>query len=353
MTTYQELLERMKDAYLQHSGYSIEDVSDAEIRLQVVAGELFNLLCSLDWLRLQAFPQTACGTELDLHAEQRGLYRKPGEKAAGCLDFGRQQPLNYDVPIPKGTVCAAVGGETAEYETTEAGLLKAGETTVEVAAEAALAGKAYNAAAGYVNVLVTPPAGIETVTNTLAFSGGADREDDETLRQRLMRFFVEPPNGCNAAFYEKMATDIQGITTAMAVPRENGTGTVGLYIWGDGGPAPAELADTLQEQVETCREINVDVTVKDAAEKPVNIYIYLKPKAGCTFAEAAEAAEQAVQAFFQGKTIGSRAYKSEIGAAIMLTGPVENYLMAANTVDVPSEAGKIPVLGSFQAQEMT
>ena len=71
MNSYEEILQRMEEAYEQKSGCKVADVSEVGLRMRVLAGELYRLETSLDWLERQAFPQTASGEQLDLHGAQR------------------------------------------------------------------------------------------------------------------------------------------------------------------------------------------------------------------------------------------------------------------------------------------
>ena len=168
--TYEEIRARMAAEYEAQAGFAPDDASDAGIRIRVLAGEIYTALRMLEVVKDEAFPQTASGEALELHAMERGLSRKPAVRAQGTLTFSRETALTYDVEIPQGTACAASAG-AAEFETTEAAVLAAGALSVTVPAQAVAGGKAFNAAAGAVDTLVTPPAGIEGVTNGAAFSG--------------------------------------------------------------------------------------------------------------------------------------------------------------------------------------
>lgn len=349
--SYDKLLKRMQAKYEEKSGFRPEAASDINLRLQVLAGELYALSTSLGWLRRQAFPQTALGEELSLHAEQRGLSRITAQKAQGKLLFSRSTPLSYDVLIPKRTVCASVEDEAVEYETTEDVVLKAGELSVSAEAEAAIGGERGNAAAERITTLVTPPIGIEAVTNPQSFVGGKDSETDEELRNRLMRAYSVLPNGTNAEFYRRLALEVEGVTSARVAPRKNGAGTVGVYIWGEGEPDP-ELVALVQEKLQKYREINVEVFVQAAEKRAINVSVYIKPMAGSTFAEAKEKAEEAIKAHFALKKIGDATFRNKIGAVLINLESVENYTLAANMTDFSGEAEKIHVLGSLNVMEM-
>ena len=138
---FEEIYARMAAEYKTQAGVELEDAADVSIRLKVLAGELYTVLCAAESLKLNCFPQTAAGEALDLHAEERGLVRKDAVKSVGTLTFSRRTALSYAAEIPAGTVCAASGENAVEYETTEAAVLPAGALTVTAAAQAVLGGR--------------------------------------------------------------------------------------------------------------------------------------------------------------------------------------------------------------------
>lgn len=351
--SYEEILSRMQAAYKKESGAKADDAADIGIRLKVLAGEIYRLLTELDWLRRQAFPQTATGRELNLHASQRGLARRPARKAQGVLRFSRTEALGYDVGIPKGTVCATAGADSVEYETTGQAVLAAGKLFAEVPAQAVEGGAAGNAAAGSIHTLVTPPVGVEKAVNPEAFSGGSEAEDDETLRQRLLQAYSVLSNGTNAEFYRRRALEAEGVYSAMAVPRADGAGTVTVYIWGQGEAPPETVVTAVQSRLSAEREVNVEVTVKAAAKKLLNVFGYIKPREGTAFDEAAARIREDLGRYYAAKKIGDSVYISEIGAVFMNTGLVKTYKLAVNVMDYAGETGVIPVLGSASIQVMS
>ena len=193
MNSYEEILQRMEEAYEQKSGCKVADVSEVGLRMRVLAGELYRLETSLDWLERQAFPQTASGEQLDLHGAQRGVTRGEAEKATGVVSFSRYLPLSLDLVVPKGTVCATSGEPVVEYQTTEDAVLVSGQLTVDIPVEAVVAGASGNAAAGYVTTLVNAPVGINYAANETAITGGKDPEDDDASRAICRCLFPGDP----------------------------------------------------------------------------------------------------------------------------------------------------------------
>lgn len=76
----------MAAEYKTLAGAEPEDAADVSIRLKVLAGELYTVLCAAESLKLNCFPQTAAGEALDLHAEERGLVRKDAGEICGHAD---------------------------------------------------------------------------------------------------------------------------------------------------------------------------------------------------------------------------------------------------------------------------
>ncbi|MGN0478869.1 MAG: baseplate J/gp47 family protein [Hominenteromicrobium sp.] len=345
---FEEIYARMAQTYASLAGFEPDDASDAGIRLRVLAGEIYTALCALETVRDAAFPQTAAGEALDLHAGERGLARKPAVRAKGTLTFSRGTPLTYDVEIPCGTVCAA-SGAAAEFETTEAAVLAAGELSVTAAAQAVTGGRAFNAAVHAVDTLVTPPAGIESVRNDTAFSGGSDEESDDALRRRLLASYSVLPNGANSETYRRAALQIPGVEHVNVVPRANGIGTVAVYLYGDRAAVTEETVTAVQTVLDALREINVDVTV--AAAEPVSkrVTMYIVPKDGCGFSDVKAICEEAVRAYFDTLSVGDPFVAAAVVGAIMQTGAVKNCSLPASVTDYAAAADEIVVPGEITA----
>ena len=177
MKTVEEIYEEMLSVFREETGAEASAVSDLSVRLYAVAAQVYSLYVQADWLSRQCFPQSAQGSWLDRHAALRGLERRGAVKAKGTIRFSVAAAGGTDLTVPAGTVCATAGLE--RFETTEAAVLKAGETWVEVPARAVEAGKAGNVPAGSILVMTAPPVGVGSCANPEAFSGGDDAEEDE------------------------------------------------------------------------------------------------------------------------------------------------------------------------------
>lgn len=353
METHDTILARMKNKFSSLAGFEADDASDIGIRLKVLAGEIYSLWNGMDWLKRQAFPQTALGEQLDMHALQRGLKRKQAVAASGSLTFSRKTALGYDLQIPVGTVCSVPGENPTRVITAQAAVLKTQQLSVTVPAQAQEGGQSGNAAVNAVTVMVTPPAGIESVTNSVPFSGGADGASDDELRERLLQSYAEISNGTNAQFYREYALKHDGIQSVTVKPRAEGSGTVALYLAAKGAVPNADVLSQIQTELNQLREINVDVKVYPATIVQLEIFVYIKPETNCTFDAAKQATITAVSDYFSTLSVGEPVILARVGEAILHTGMVKNYMFdAASAMDTAVKDTELAVASPIWVDEL-
>ncbi|MCH5352371.1 MAG: baseplate J/gp47 family protein [Acutalibacter sp.] len=351
MDTYEQILSHMKEVYEQESGHSAEDVSDTGLRLKVMAGELYRLQTELSWLRRQAFPQTATGEYLDRHGAMRGVIRKEAAHAKGEITFSRYLPLSFDLVLPKGTLCASTGSDPIEYETTEEAVLAAGELSITVPAQAVLGGTGGNIAAGYVNTLLSNLTGFNYLSNRKPFTGGREQEPDEEYRSRILSAYANLPNAANAAYYRDVALSFDGVGSVGVIPRQNGDGTVGVYVWGEGEAPAQSVLDALKKEYEKRREMGVTVSVQAAVEKSVNVGARIKLPATGDMARAQEDIQKAMQAFFAGLSVGSPVYLASLERVILNACPAVKISFFMTMRDYVGAENTVPVLGTVTMEE--
>lgn len=353
MESYSSVLERMQQTFQELSGFSADDASDVGIRLKVLAGEIYSLLSGVEWLKNQMFPQTALGEYLEMHAAQRGLSRKSAVPSAGTLVFGRSGTLPYDILIPKGTVCAVSGEDGPRFETVQEITLPAGTQTVQGPAVSQQGGKESNAAAGAVTLLLTPPAGVETVANPQPFTGGTDGETDEELRKRLLKSYEVLPNGTNAEFYRSYVMQYDGIQSASVLPRADGSGTVAVYAAARGAAPPEALLSKIQTELNSLREVNVEVTVHPPELVGVPVSMYIDPAPGCTLAVATSEALQVIRSYFEQLSVGESVILAQLGKRFFDSGLIRNYHFDETWVkDQKMEISQLAIPDPVYVQQM-
>ena len=255
MKTVDEIYGELAAAFAGATGQTAGQDGDMAVRLYAVAAQVYALYVQADWTARQCFPQTASGEHLDQHAFLRGLERKEAAKAVGVIRFYVDQAGGTALTIPAGTVCMTAG--LVRFETTEAAVLRSGSLYVDAAAQAVEPGTAGNAAAGTILTMAVAPVGVSRCSNPEGFAGGTDREDDETLRVRVLETFRRLPNGANAAFYEQGALSFPEVAAAAVLPRNRGIGTVDVVVATAVGSPDEDLLERLTAYFQERREIAV------------------------------------------------------------------------------------------------
>ena len=349
MKEISELYEGMLETFEEKTGFAMEDTADLAVRLYAAAAEIQALYIYADWALTQSFPQSAAGKYLDYHGQLRGITRKSGHKAGGILRFkidsARAEPLR----VPAGTVCTTAG--LVRFVTTEDALIRAGALYADAAAEAEIVGTAGNVPAERITNMTRAPVGVTGVTNPAAFAGGSGEEDDESLRERILDSFIRLPNGANAAFYELRALSHPGVEAVRVIPRHQGIGTVGVVVSGAGGVPEQALLQEIQDDLDSVREIAVDVTVMAPEPERVDLAVRILPKPGRSFDSAQAAVRTALTAWFDGGLLGKPVYRTQLGRVILDTGVAETYTITAPTKDLPGDARRLPQLGTLTITE--
>lgn len=349
MKEISELYEGMLETFEEKTGFAMEDTADLAVRLYAAAAEIQALYIYADWALTQSFPQSAAGKYLDYHGQLRGITRKSGHKAGGILRFKIDSVRAEPLRVPAGTVCTTAG--LVRFVTTEDALIRAGALYADAAAEAEIVGTAGNVPAERITNMTRAPVGVTGVTNPAAFVGGSGEEDDESLRERILDSFIRLPNGANAAFYELRALSHPGVEAVRVIPRHQGIGTVGVVVSSAGGVPEQALLQEIQDDLDSVREIAVDVTVMAPEPERVDLAVRILPKPGRSFDSAQAAVRTALTAWFDGGLLGKPVYRTQLGKVILDTGLVETYAITAPTKDLPGNARRLPQLGTLTITE--
>lgn len=349
--TQQGLYETMRADFAQRTGVYMENDDDLAVRLWAVAAQLAALYSESKWCYRQAFPQTAEGENLDRHGQMRALSRRAGVCARGTLRLFVAEAQTSAIDIAAGTVCTDAG--LVRFVTTEDARIAVGETYVNVPAQAVLPGSTGNAKPGTITFLTRPPVSIVGVTNPETFTGGIDREDDETFRARILDSYRRLPNGANAAWYEARVLEIEGVAAVSVLPRWNGIGTVGVVIAGADGSADEALLETVQAVLDEAREIATDVTVMAAETVTVPVTAQIQVRNGCNASAVLLAVRTAITQHFDGRLLGKPVYRATLGQILYSIEGVENYQLTAPSADVAIDDDQLPVLGTLTVTEAT
>ncbi len=211
--------------------------------------QIYQAMQYADYAGKMSFLTYARGDFLDNLGALRGVRRTESTAAATVLQFSIESLIGAAVPIPAG--CRVTNGNGVYFATDEYAEIPAGGTSVTVPATCTETGAAGNGfSVGEFSVMVNTLPYITSVTNTVVTYGGADREDDESLKERIYAY----PNSYSTAgpvgayeYYAKTAsTEISDV-----IVRSESPGEVDIYFICDGGMVPGEaLIQKVKERLD-------------------------------------------------------------------------------------------------------
>lgn len=349
MKTTQEIYEAMLETVAERSGFSPDDSCDLAVRLYAAAAQLESLYAYADWSRQQCFPQTAVGEYLDLHAACHRVSRAAAAAARGYVTIYLPEELPLDVPVSAGTRFAVPDGPT--FHLTQDCTIEAGSLSAQVEAECDVTGHEGNVAAGEICALVEAPSYVSAVNNLSAFTGGAEEESDEHLRLRVLEACRRIPNGANAAYYEAVALEQPGITSAVAIPSYFGDGTVALCISGDYDSPTALQQAAVRTALAPRTELGVTLAVIPPIPQTVNVALSVWPVDGVRASDAVAAAREAIMDYFDRPMLQRGVYLAQLGSQVYNTGLVKNFHFTSPTADSAPDAQKLYLLGTLTVTE--
>ena len=241
---------------------------------RVVAGGLVALYKYAEFLVRQMWPDLAEDDYLDWHGARWKIPRRAAAAATGTVLF-----TGIDgSAIPQGSVLRRADGQ--EYATTAAGVI-AGEQAL-VAVEAITPGQASSASVNTALRLSSPIDGVTGLAKAYTeLDGGADAEEDEPYRSRILRRIRQPPHGGRRLDYEAWALSIAGVTRVWVYPGEQGAGSVVVRFMrdddaGNGIPSAGEVAD-VQTYLNIVRPVTAAVFAVAPVAAPLAFTIHVEP----------------------------------------------------------------------------
>lgn len=212
---------------------------------------------------------TSSGSDLDSWMADYGLTRLAASFASGAVTFSRFTatapgfvPVGAQVETVDGSVRFVVSVDEASpaYSATQGGyIIPAGQVALEAPVVAVTAGAASNASPGSVSVIVDAIAGIDTVVNAEAMTGGAEAEGDSALRARFVDYIASLAKATAAAVEYAVGSIQTGVTYAL---KENetygGEERLGYFyvVVDDGSGAPSSgFLNAVRDAVDLVRPL--------------------------------------------------------------------------------------------------
>lgn len=314
----EEIWNVMIQNYVDAGGDILYPGDEKEILLRSVQADIVQIFAGVDHaLRMQTL-RYAVGDYLDILGEQRACYRIEATPARATVTITTNATGQSDT-LPAGTAMTCDGEKFYLLEE-ELSLTGYAQTfTAEVVAEKA--GSAGNGLlAGSQMQLAVSSASVASIVVAEDASGGNEREDDETYRERIHEYNIASMTTGPANQYESAAKAVSSeILDAKAV--NEGGGEVGIYlILADGASAAAIMAD-VEEALsdESVRPLTDHITIYEAedVEYTLNVKYICDNSSSVNTAIAAAAADYQE---WQDEKIGRAFNPDRLMAAIYQAG---------------------------------
>ncbi len=337
------MLDNISDEYDKTEGSFFYDLtSPAAIELALVYTLANTILAA-------GFAQTTSGTYLDYRAGEHGITRKAATKATGTITFTG----TVDTVIPTGSLVATVAG--VQFQTTEEVTIGGGGT-IDASIEAVIAGTSGNKPAGSINSLPVSIAGVSSVTNAGATTGGTDTETDADLLERYLEAVQEPATSGNSAHYKQWAKEVLGVGDARVFPLWNGAGTVKiLLIDPDMQPVESSVVTDTAAYIEEVRPIGATVTVASATGLNIDVSATVSLESSAVLADVQTDFTTALTEYLKkiafDKTFVSYAV---VGSLLLNTDGVVDYtslLVNSGTSNVTIADTEVAIVGTVSLNE--
>ncbi|WP_298035328.1 baseplate J/gp47 family protein [uncultured Dysosmobacter sp.] len=320
--------------------------SYANTLVSVAAYQIYKLYQQFPSLLSMVFPDETAGEYIDKNAAQVGMVRAPGKKATVPVTFTGANGTY----IPAGTALYAPESGL-QYITTQDATIADGTATAQ--AEAAEIGADYNLPAGYITSMYINVAGVLSVRNDVAATGGVNEESDADLYARYHARRTLPITSGNKNHYITWATEVTGVAYANCIPLWNGNGTVKVVIAGaDRGPVDETIRSACAAYIEENRPIGATVTVVSVAEREIPLTASVTLVEGYSTDQVGDQLEAAVNELLSSQPFGTTVTIpfSRFLACLLQCPGVADY--SAYTVDgasaaVTINAGDAPVVGTI------
>lgn len=310
----------------------------------VDAGAVHGLYGYLAWLAKQLIIDTAEDEWLARWASVWGIYRLAEVAAAGAVelagDVGAQLLAGTELQADSGAIYTLDETVTIDAQ----GVATANVTALD-------AGAAGNLDAGETLRLVSAVIGIdgEAIVSAEGISGGAERERDERLRERLLDRIQRQPHGGNANDYVRWAREAHpDVTRVWPYPHQPDDGELTLRLVCDELETiipSAEVIDTVQQYIDGVRPVAVRNLYVFAPEPlPLNFDIRLTPDT----ADTRERVEEAIADFLaQTAAPGGTLYREQLSGVIYIAAGDSRHEMPVPAANVVLDANQIAVLGTI------
>lgn len=310
---------------------------------RTLAGATHGLYGYLYFISKQALVTTAQDEYLDSHAAIWEVIRKPASKATGEAEA---TGVDGSV-IVAGTELQRSDG--VKFITLAEAIIAAGVATLSL--EAVEAGAEGNTTGGSILTFTSTPAGVNSQVEVSSdgLIGGADIEDDESLRARILARIQLAPHGGAAHDYIAWALEVSGVTRAWVYPKKPDLGDVTVRFmmddsYSDGIPLAGDVT-TVKNYIDARAPVTATVYVLAPVAVPLNFTIELLLEDSLAIRAAVEA--ELEDMIKRDASPGGVIYLSRISEAISAAEGEVAHTLTVPAADVTHTVGQIATMGTI------
>lgn len=240
-TDVQTVLNEIIQQFETTTGRTLQPAQVERLVLNVLAYREQLVREAIQYSATQNLVSFADGLALDALAELVGVTRLPASVAACTLTFTIVEGASSFI-IPSGTRVSSNDGKVV-FTTLEDAVVN-NVLTLDIASQCSTAGLAGNGyEPGQITKLLDPLAFVESVSNMDTTGGGADQEDDDSMRERVKIAPSRYSNAGSRAAYEFFARSANpGIVDVSVISPD--PGVVQIYpLMGDTAQTPQSVLD--------------------------------------------------------------------------------------------------------------
>lgn len=267
----------------------------------------------------------AYGDYLDNIAALKGVTRNGAKAASVIMRFTLAEERGTTVGIPAGTRVSSDGD--VFFEVPEYNEIPAGDLYIDIECVCTDTGTQGNGfEVGEIETLVDPVNYIEEVSNIAVSEGGADVEDDESFKERILlgpaAYSVAGP----AAAYVYWAKTYSPTISDVNVTTEEGSAVVEIRFLSDGAIPSAAMVENLEEYLanENIRPLTdqVEVSAPTASSFNITCSYYINKSDRNRAATIQAAVTEAVNTYIKWQTekIGRDINPSKLTELMMAAG---------------------------------
>ena len=265
----QKMIDSFNDKYPKPKITDFNEGSVIRNILESIGTDIFHMELNDESLIQLAFLTTMFGSYLDLKGEELQTPRILGSSSIGNVTFSIPEAQTIEITIT-----------TAETR------INIGDTSCSVSAVSQVTGEAANSRAGKITVFRdNKPSELLSVTNTAAFTGGTDYEEDEAYRERLLAKQGEDSFG-SREYYIRLGESVDGVHDVLLT---DATGyTAKVLVNGDEKPLDDDILALVVAQyiepnlvykqtflVEECDYTEVDLEITAGVYEEVDDQLFI------------------------------------------------------------------------------